>query len=270
MSLNALVAGAGVLSSTVAMAVHAAPLQPTGKWIVHFDDAQCVAERSYGPPGQPLYLTLKQPALGEVMQLDILEPGFTNAPTQIDGRIRFEDQDAVKTSVLRYQVPKEKVRVHMMNVPLKQFAAARTASTLQITAAALDKTLALSQLGPLLDLMDQCVADLRRVWNIRLGEDEKGTVRQDVKGDLRRLFSSEDYPYEALMNMDSGSVKVALLVNEQGKVADCSVIETSGVAILDVQSCAILKSRAKFAPAIGPDGAPAKDAFIQLINWQVL
>jgi hypothetical protein len=30
-----------------------------------------------------------------------------------------------------------------------------------------------------------------------------------------------------------------------------------------------LKERAKFVPAIGKDGKPAKDAFVQKINWRV-
>ena len=118
-------------------------------------------------------------------------------------------------------------------------------------------------------MMNSCVADLRRVWNVKGSEDSEDAVREDAKGNLRRLFSWEDYPSEALAMGEGGSVRIALLVDEVGKVADCSVMETSGVAVLDAQSCAVVKERARFKPAIGKDGKPAKDAFIQRIRWRL-
>jgi hypothetical protein len=64
-------------------------------------------------------------------------------------------------------------------------------------------------------------------------------------------------------------VTLALLIDETGKIADCTVIGTSGAASLDTQSCGMLKDRARFKPAIGLDGKPAKGSFIQRITWRV-
>ena len=52
---------AGLLS-TAGTAAAAKPKQPTGKWIVNFADAQCVATRNYGSNSDPIYLVLKAPA----------------------------------------------------------------------------------------------------------------------------------------------------------------------------------------------------------------
>ncbi len=60
-----------------------------------------------------------------------------------------------------------------------------------------------------------------------------------------------------------------ILVDEQGKVADCTVIQTSGVAALDAQSCSVIKLGAKYKPAIGLDGKPAKSAAFQTISWKI-
>lgn len=268
MFIRALSAATALLASSTAQSVDA-PIQPTGKWIVHFDDAQCLAERDYGSQQRPLYLALKQPALGDVIQLDFIESGYAGTPTQLDAQVQLDGLGPLKTTVLRYKPPKESFRIHMMNLPLKQFETARTAKNLSIKVTGFDQQFALDRLGPLLDVMEQCVADLRNVWNVKSSGEEKGRVRDDAKGNLRRLFSADDYPMESLMNGDSGVVLVALLVNEKGRVADCSIVQTSGVAMLDAQSCAILKERAKFVPAVGRDGKPAKDAFIQRINWKV-
>lgn len=245
------------------------PRQPTGKWIVHFDDAQCFAERNYGTEEDPLHFVLKQPPLGSVMQLSIMEKGSAGSATELVGTIGFDDQPPRKVRILRFAPKKMKLRVSMINLPLDQFAPVRSASSLRIRTTGLNQRFALAQLGPLLDVMNTCVADLRKVWNVGETADSESAVREDVKGELRGLFSWRDYPEQASLSGDTGTVETALLVDESGKVADCSVINTSGVAALDAQSCAVLKERAKFKPAVGKDGKPAKDAFRQQITWRL-
>lgn len=245
------------------------PRQPNGKWIVHFDDAQCVAERNYGTEEDPLYFVLKQPPLGNVMQFSVIDERSGGPATELDGTIQFDRQPPQKVSVLRFAPKKMKLRVYLMNLPVEQFSPARTARTLRVRIKSFDETFALAQLGALLDVMDTCVADLRKIWNIDGSENGESAVREDARGNLRRLFSADDYPWQAVISGDAGIVKIALLVDEEGKVADCSVMQTSGVAALDAQSCAVVKGRARFTPAVGKDGKPAKDAFIQRITWRV-
>jgi TonB family protein len=74
---------------------------------------------------------------------------------------------------------------------------------------------------------------------------------------------------ESIKRGDGGTVTIALLVDESGKVADCSVIQTSGVAVLDAQTCAVMNVRAKFTPGVGENGKPKKIAFVQRITWRV-
>jgi TonB family protein len=245
------------------------PKQPTGKWIVHFEDAQCVAQRDYGSTNHPLILLLKQPPLGGVMQISIIEKGTVAEATQLDATYQFDSQPQQKVSILRFSPKGQGTRVAMMNLSQEQFAAGRQSQSLRLDYAAFHARLALLQFPELLEIMNACVADLRKVWNVRPAGEEAASVRKDARGDLRGLFSSDDYPADSLRFGESGSVKVALLVDEQGKVADCSVTETSGAAILDAQSCAILRERAKFTPAVGKDGKPAKDAWIQQISWRL-
>lgn len=244
------------------------PKQPTGQWIVHFDDAQCVAQRDYGSKNHPLILLLKQPPLGGVMQVSIIEKGTVPEAAQLEGTFQFDSQPQQKVSILRFSPKGQGTRVAMMNLPIELFASGRNSKSLHLDYSAFHAGLALAQLPDLLDIMSSCVADLRKVWNVRESVTGQDSVREDAKGDLRRLLSADDYPWDALRMGEGGSVKIGLLVDEQGKVADCSVIETSGVAILDAQSCAVVRERAKFTPAVGKDGKPAKDAFVQKIVWQ--
>jgi TonB family protein len=268
MPVRAFAAAAALLASAASSGANAAPLQPTGKWIVHFDDAQCVAQRDYGPPGEPLYLLLKRPVLGEVVQVSLVDNRLQENAIQIDGRIQFDTRRAIKTNILRFSPANTGTRVQMTNLVLGDFAAAGTARVMRVTVKDFDRELALSDMPELLSVMNNCVADLSKAWNVTGGTDRAAKIREGARGNVQGLITPDDYPDQAFRNADAGSVKVALLINEEGRVADCSVIETSRVAALDAQACAVLKARATFTPAVGTDGKPAKDSFIQTINWK--
>ena len=122
----------------------------------------------------------------------------------------------------------------------------------------------------MLKAVDDCVIDLRRVFNVTDPETaEKSPLKRRASAKLGKLIKNEDYPRDAIYRNQGGTVKFALLIDEKGQVADCSVIGTSEVAVLDAQSCALLKTRARFEPALGADGKPAKDAVTAAIVWRM-
>lgn len=244
------------------------PRQPTARWVVNFDADQCIASRNYGTEQNPLFLVLKSPPLGNVIQLGVIRAAKGGDATQLGAELAFDTQRPLRTSMLAFTARKQKQRAYWINLPIAQFASARTAKVIAIHAESeLSERFAISAIEPLMKIMDDCVADLRTVWNV--GEVNESKLKEPVSGDLRGILRHEDYPAVALRGNQGGSVALALLVDETGKVADCSVVETSGVASLDSQSCALIKERARFKPAIGMDGKPAKASFFQRITWRV-
>ena len=243
--------------------------QPTQKWIVNFEGSQCIASRAYGTEESPLHLVLKAPPVGEVMQLAVLRKAGRLPADQLPSTIGIGDRPPIKTNMLRYTPTSGGLRVHTLNIPTADFAPAREAKTLSIRSGGLNETFALSKMEPVLRLLDECVADLRKVWNVTNSDAEQSLLPTRASAALHRLFSSHDYPATALQQMEQGVVRFAILIDETGKVADCTVIQTSGVAVLDAQTCVVIMKRAKFEPARGADGKPAKDAVIQQITWKL-
>lgn len=244
---------------------------PTGKWVVDFDDARCLAGRNYGTVEKPMLLVLKQPIHGSVMQLQWIEKGGMAEPLQTQGTIRFDQQPPLDISMLLYHTGKTGRRVYEMNVPIERLSAAADATRLRLQGRWLDEELELSSVAPLLKTMGRCVSDLRTHWNASESGDDDASVpalKSHAKGNLVQYFQSEDYPRLALMKNQEGKVGFSLLIDEKGRVADCSVIEPSGVAALDAQSCAILTERARFTPAIGAGGKPARDSYIGRVQWR--
>lgn len=258
---------AALIHSTAAQSATDVPRQPTGQWVVNFDAAQCFAARNYGTVDKPLYLVFKAPPVGGVMQVAVMRKGAASGAEQQKGSVQFDDLEPIRISLLDYNQADSRLRTFLANVPMEKFAPARDARSIRIHTAGLREQFALTSMPALLKTMDECVSDLRRVWNVSDPASEQSTLKERAKGDLRGLFNSDDYPTQALLEDDTGTVAVAILIDEQGKVADCSVVATSGAPVLDAQTCAAITQRAKFQAAVGPNGKPAKDAYLQRITW---
>ncbi len=91
-----------------------------------------------------------------------------------------------------------------------------------------------------------------------------------AKGDLRSLFSTDDYPAAAAASGAEGTVQASLTIGPDGKVSNCSVTRSSGNRSLDAQTCTILRRRAKFTPARDSNGQATSDTITTPpIRWQL-
>lgn len=249
----------------------AEPRQPAGRWSVNFADAQCLAAREYGSEKSPLQLVIKAPAIGDVMQLAFVRKEHSGAePEQLKGTLTLDGGEPIKLSMLAHSPKGKDYRIYVATLRAAEFDRVRQAKRLSVRAERLDESFAVSQMPPLLKILDECVADLRRVFNISdPATGDSSILPARAHANLARLIDSKDYPGVSLSRNQDGRVKFSLLIGEDGRVADCMVAETSGVAALDAQSCAILKIRARFTPARDAAGKPAKDAVTSTIVWRL-
>jgi TonB family protein len=243
---------------------------PTDKWSVNFEDAQCLAVRNYGIAQNQIQLILKVPAIGGVVQVTVVKRGPRAEASQVRGWVTIDDRPPSKANFLTYTPGSSEYRVYVLNMRAADFALVRQASALSFQIGEVEERFALSHMEPLLKIVDDCVTDLRRIFNITDPEAAANSpLKQRATANLARFFTGDEYPDVAVGRGQSGTVKFALLLNEHGRVADCSIIGTSGVASLDSQTCATLKARAIFQPALGLDGKPAKDAVVGRITWRL-
>jgi TonB family protein len=89
-------------------------------------------------------------------------------------------------------------------------------------------------------------------------------------GDLRTLFSADDYPVEAQRNGEEGTVQAELAIDRRGRVSGCRIVRSSGHASLDGATCRILQSRARFIAARDLNGDAAPDRIVTpLVVWRL-
>ena len=123
-----------ILLVAVAMGAMGAaePRRPTGRWVVDYDDAQCVASRNYGTDDKPLFLALKPSPTGSVMRVMLIRNGASSDAEQRPASIRFDDKAAIAVNALSYGDAKTKQLAASINLPMETFAANRRASTIEI------------------------------------------------------------------------------------------------------------------------------------------
>jgi protein TonB len=80
-----------------------------------------------------------------------------------------------------------------------------------------------------------------------------------AKGDLRTLFSPDDYPAAAQAAGAEGTAQAELTVGPDGRVVGCNLIKSTGNNSLDSATCNILRRRAKFTPARDSNGQATTD-----------
>jgi len=91
-----------------------------------------------------------------------------------------------------------------------------------------------------------------------------------AKGDVRLLFSNDDYPPSAQSANAEGTAQASLTIGPDGRVVGCSLVRSTGNGALDSATCNILKRRAKFTPAHDSTGAATTDTYTTPpITWRL-
>lgn len=99
-------------------------------------------------------------------------------------------------------------------------------------------------------------------------EDLSRAATPDKLGEWAAQISN-NYPAEALRNEWQGSVGVAVIINEQGRVAGCAVTRSSGHSVLDQAACDGMRKFALFNPARDRRGNPTKGSFSTSITYRL-
>lgn len=256
-------------TSLAAVSAAADPLQPLTHWDLDYGTTQCIASRQYGDTADPITFAIRQSPNGQTYELLVGSKYRVSEPlTEEDATVDFGN-GAIKTMVLFYQTPGKALDVHQFRISAGEMSQARSARSVVLNVAGSDDfAFQLASMPQLLAGLQACVADLQRYWN--LDGEKQGLIAKPARGDLRSIFSSDDYPGLAQRRGQEGVGRYMLLVDETGKVAGCQVLSPTGVPVLDVMACNVIEKRARFTPARDKNGKPVREAVVTPpINWQL-
>jgi hypothetical protein len=257
-----------ILLSAAAPPSRPESIAPVGNWNIEASETRCVAIRQYGDAAKPVTLMLTAAPKGNVIQLAVVREGYMKGADQAGATIVAGDS-SFETSALRYPTRTGKKRkVALLNLSEDASTAVRGASEVSVNiGGSADATFPLGDTASMWAQMDKCLDHLRDVWNI--GDAYESRIAQGARGNIQPMFRPEDYPRDALMSGGMGTTRFLLLIDEEGRVSDCMLLETSGMAILDSRSCGIVVERGRFIPAVGTDGKPTKTADERRVSWRL-
>lgn len=241
--------------------------QPTGKWVIDYHDSQCIATRPFGTDEEPLFLAIKPSPTSTVVQLALVEKGSNRPGVQSKATISFDSGPQVNARQLEFGI--EKKNIQLVNLTEQDAAGLGGSRTIVWAARGAPMKLATGPMADVMKVLANCRDDLRNHWNITDAKKASLLSQARVEKPLITLFSSDDYPAQAISQEDSGTTSIVLMIDEKGAIQDCMVDGTSGIPTLDAMSCIILRKRAKFEPAIGADGKPARSSYMQRIRWMM-
>jgi len=97
----------------------------------------------------------------------------------------------------------------------------------------------------------------------------KISQKAGAKGDPAQWVTSDDYPPAALREEREGVVRITWQINEQGRVENCSVVNSSGSPDLDDAACRLITRRGRYTPAKDESGNPMRSTDARTIRWQI-
>jgi TonB family protein len=234
--------------------VSAVPLTPPGKWVLNYAPTHCTLwrDRSGDSPG----IVVQTRPLTEEHDLLILLPPAGKPGRYIEGKLLFGSKEGERRWIAVRDSGNRGHRVIDTSITNEELAWAGAAGTVRIVAVSpnekLDLSVPLPSMTKAVAALEPCEADLVKRW----GVDVTWEVPAKPASDVRKLFTSSDYPNSALEQNQTGDVRVLMSVDEHGRVGECRVIESSQVASLDKATCSVLRRRARFAPGLDAAGKP--------------
>jgi hypothetical protein len=243
------------------------PLQPIKGWTLDYGETACTALRTYGSKEAPVTLAFRPSPNGKVVRLVVARSGRASAAYHFDlaadlGTI------PVKTTGLQFGSSDRKKKIVWINFRRDQLEGFRRSAVLALRGGQdVDERFALPGIAAVLDRLDECNADLRKYWNTGNGAPPLSKPATPLRP-LHEYFSSSDYPDQAVQEFAGGVSAVMMMVDETGKLKDCLVEQTSGIASLDAMTCYVLLDRARFNPALDASGKPVRSVLTTRVKWK--
>lgn len=246
----------------------AEPLKPLSNWILDYREDQCLAFKQFGTTEAPITLGIRPAPNGESYELLVsnARSGPANA-IETKGWVDF-GRGKLKSWVLNYGSARLGTIVQYRISAADMAEASFADHVILHNEGTGELVFPLNAMDDLLKGLETCTADLRAYWNA--GGEKDGRLRSGAKGEVRAIFSSNDYPDQAVQNWQEGTSQFILLINEKGAVAGCFLEKPSGVPLLDAVGCQVIRKRARFRPAIDAHGKPARSTYVTPpVTWHI-
>lgn len=268
MSMNALMMAAAL--ATAATTPDPARLAPTGKWVVNYADAMCVLSHDFGPSESSTSIAFKPAPIGTRATILLITPGLIAKPRVGSASVVIGPSGrTLATQYKQIPMPKDGRSAAEVHLDDDQGPLLADAETIAITMAGSTTAVALPGFKPALHALRSCQDELLTEWGVDPSERSRIAIpSKPTSGHTPAdWFGPDAYPAGALQK--SGRALALYTVGIDGRVHDCRIIASSGVAEFDEATCTILTKNARLTPALDAAGKPMVSHAVLPMNWTV-
>ena len=261
----------GFFINMLAAAAPANPQPPAARWIVDWGDQRCSLVRQTGGAKSRTLMVRTVPGTGTA-ELWLFDPswsgptwrGYDRVDVGLDPSgfrvsepavsVRFRGQDGLAVTALDKNF-------------LEKLAGARSvaidrggARLAEIPVPASDRAVA---------SLNACEDEVMRDWGLDPAVTRSLSRRPEAIGGAAKWLSDRDYPSSALREHQQGSVLTRLVVDPNGRIEQCHIVESSGYPVLDEKTCRVLGERVPFEPALSSAGEKVRAMTSLRIVWRL-
>lgn len=257
-----------VASAQPATAVPA--LTPSSQWQVEYADEECRLVREFGSGNDLVVLRLARSS-SRLFDFVVAGPGIPDLPLRRSSHLRLSPQSVeIESTGYSMQVPDQSYHfVRLFDIDAAFLAQLRPGQLVTFRNGDFSVTLRLDNIVGALAAMQSCNDGLLTRWGYDVARVNSFTRQATPIGDQARWVTTDDYPRSAVSVGQTGIVTTFLTIGIDGRVTSCRVVVSSRVPELDSAACEAFVRRARFAPALGPDGQPTEAPYIKRVRWQL-
>jgi TonB family protein len=238
-----------------------------GPWTVETADSMCLVGRKFSASGSEITLGFRKVATTDNFQILIWRAGKSTKASKGTAQLAF---DQVKFEASYVTGP-----VNIRGMDLTEIATKRSdvgglvsSKTLNVVADSLATSFNLRGIGGAMKALDDCEKELLASWGLNPANMAAIKTPASIKN-VMSLFSTDDYPGEALRRGEQGISAIRYIVEADGRVRDCHVTVSSGSSSLDAKTCEIHVTRARYEPARTATGEAVPSIVFTRMRWKL-
>jgi TonB family protein len=255
------------LGVSSAVAVSGPPiLQPTGKWTVNFAEDQCLASRAFQVPEGDLILALRPSPTANEAELILALSRPVDKRLFSGVQIRLDGQRVGSNGLISMPDSEGRLAYRIYLEPA-EYSQLLISKTLTIQGGVGNFGFDLASIDAVRRSLEECNSDLLARWGLSREDQSRQVSFPKPANRVKFLFT--DYPKGARKGA-VGLVQARLSVAADGSINNCSIVRSSGDAVLDQATCSIFVRRVKkMEPARDKIGQPMASLYVFSRLWSV-
>ena len=256
-------------AAAAAAAAQAAPavLTPSGKWQVEYAKSFCIVTRAFGEKPNQILFGLKPAMNSQFATLLVVQPSRKGRGVRGVAEVKLSG-GFIAESADYSSVTANGIRETTISVPRMTLDQLAKGDAITIKAGEwVDVTLRPTASDKALAALKECEADLMESWGFSRAA--QAAVAEPPKGSLQGLLRVNDYPMYLVAKGIQGSVGIRIRIEADGRISECSIVDSSGNDSLDSHTCTLLKRRASYTPAMGHDRKPVWSFTFGRVTWRL-